>query len=173
MAILRDHGGVAPHYHLLNGAMSFPCMHAGGVAAGSQTTASWVAELTPGGARHWVTGTAAPCTGLFKPVSVEDPLDLGPSPTDRFHPDALWWRHERFHRRVMRDPEANFPSFTPERDQVEARWLASPPEPADTFREADEALARWTIALPEVRDHRPRFVRRYWATRDRRAGLAH
>ena len=51
MAILRDHGGVAPHYRLLNGAMASPRMHAGGVAAGSQTTASRVAELTPGGAR--------------------------------------------------------------------------------------------------------------------------
>jgi secernin len=173
MAILRDHGGVAPRYRLLNGAMAFPCMHAGGVATGSQTTASWVAELTPAGARHWVTGTAAPCTALFKPVSVTQPLDLGPSPTDRFHPDAMWWRHERFHRRVMRDPEANFPSFIPERDEIQARWLASPPEPEEAFRHADEALARWSIGLPEVRDRRPWFMRRYWAVRDRRAGLAH
>ena len=173
MAILRDHGGAAPRYRLLNGAMAAPCMHGGGLATGSQTTASWVAELTFAGARHWVTGTAAPCTGLFKPVSVTDPLDLGRSPTDRFHPDSLWWRHERFHRRAMRDPQANFPSFVPERDEIEARWLASPPDPADAFRRADEALARWVIGLPEIRDGRPRFVRRYWAVRDRRAGLAH
>jgi len=172
MALLRDHGGVAPHYRLLNGAMASPCMHAGGVAAGSQTTASWVAELTRGGVHHWVTGTAAPCTGLFKPVSVTHPLDLGPSPTDRFHPEALWWRHERFHRRVMRDPAANFPSFVPERDEIQAGWLTSPPDPADAFRQADEALGRWVIGLPGVRDRRPRFVRRYWAVRDRRAGLA-
>jgi secernin len=141
------------------------------LARGSQTTASWVAELTPVGGRHWVTGTAAPCTGLFKPVSVARPLDLGTSPTDRFHPGALWWRHERFHRRVLRDPQANFPSFAPERDEIEARWLASPPDPAEAFREAEEALARWVIGLPEIRDRRPRFVRRYWAVRDRRAGL--
>jgi secernin len=173
MAILRDHGGATPRYRLLNGAMAAPCMHAGGVAAGSQTTASWVADLAPAGARHWVTGTAAPCTGLFKPVSVDRPLDLGPSPEDHFHPETLWWRHERFHRRVMRDPEAHFPSFTPERDEIEARWLASPPDPDDAFRQADEALARWLAALPEVRDHRPRFVRRYWVVRDRRAGLTH
>jgi secernin len=168
---LRQIERVAPRYRLLNGAMASPCMHAGGVAVGSQTTASWVAELTPGGGRHWVTGTAAPCTGLFKPVSVTQPLDVGTSPTDRFHPAALWWRHERLHRRVMRYPEATFPTFAAERDEVEARWLASPPDPADAFRQADEALDRWGIGLPKVRNRRPRFVRRYWAVRDRRAGL--
>lgn len=172
MSILRDHGGTAPRYRLLNGAMAFPCMHAGGVATGSQTTASWVAELTPAGTHHWVTATAAPCTGLFKPVSVEHPLDLGPSPTDRFHPGALWWRHERLHRRVMRDPETSFPTFTPERDEIQSRWLASPPDPADAFREADETLNRWTTGLPLAPDRRPHFVRRYWEARDARAGLA-
>ena len=80
MAILRDHGGPAPRYRLLNGAMAAPCMHAGGLATGSQTTASWVAELTSAGARHWVTGTAAPCTGLFKPVSVDRSPRPGPLP---------------------------------------------------------------------------------------------
>lgn len=172
MALLRDHGGVSPDYRLLNGAMAAPCMHAGGIAAGSQTTASWVAELTPAGARHWVTATAAPCTGLFKPVSVGHRLDLGPSPTDLGDPATLWWRHERFHRRVMRDPDAAFPSFTAERDQMEARWLAAPPESAEAFRQADGALARWQAGLPVSVDRRPRFVRRYWAKRDRRAGLA-
>jgi secernin len=171
MAVLRDHGGASPAYHLLNGAMSAPCMHAGGIATGSQTTASWVADLTPAGAHHWVTATAAPCTGLFKPVAVERPLDLGPAPTDRYDPATLWWRHERFHRRVVREPQAAYPTFTSERDQIEARWLASPPEPEAAFREADATLARWHAGLPESPDRRPAFVRRYWAKRDRRAGL--
>jgi secernin len=171
MAILRDHAGEAPAYRLLNGAMAAPCMHAGGLATGSQTTASWVAELTPAGARHWVTATAAPCTGLFKPVTVAEPIDLGPAPTDRYDPATLWWRHERFHRRVMRDPVAAWPAFVPERDAIEARWLAAPPDPGEAFREADAALARWEAALPESLDRRPAFVRRYWAKRNRRAGL--
>jgi len=171
MAILRDHGGTSPTYRLLNGAMTTPCMHAGGIATGSQTTASWVAELTPAESRHWVTATAAPCTGLFKPVTVEHPLDLGPAPDDRYDPAALWWRHERFHRRVMRDPAAAFPTFAAERDEIEARWLASPPGPEEAFREGDSALARWEAALPATPDRRPGFVRRYWAERHRRAGL--
>jgi dipeptidase len=171
MAVLRDHGNAAPTYRLLNGAMAAPCMHAGGTATGSQTTASWVAEITPASARHWVTATAAPCTGLFKPVTVNHPLDLGPTPGDHWDPGALWWRHERFHRRVMRDPDAAYPAFTPERDALETRWLASPPEPEAAFNEAEAALARWDAGLPDLHDRRPGFVRRYWAKRDRRAGL--
>ena len=63
MALLRDHGAGRrwTRYRLLNGAMSAPCVHAGGVSVRSQTTASWVAELAPGRIRHWATGTAAPC----------------------------------------------------------------------------------------------------------------
>ena len=175
MAILRDHGtgGPAPAYTATTGAMAAPCMHAGGLAAASQTTASWVAELSRDHDRHWVTATAAPCTGLFKPVEVTSPLDLGPAPTDRYDERCLWWRHEVLHRRTLRDPSRLAPRFTPERDDVEARWLANPPEPAEAFVEADGLVARWTadVAVAADRDTRPLVVQRYWRTRDRRAGL--
>jgi dipeptidase len=173
MAVLRDHGGPSPRYSPVTGAMGAPCMHAGGLAAASQTAASWVAELTPGGAQHWVTGTAAPCTGLFKPVRVDEPLDLGAAPTDRFDEGALWWRHERFQRRCLADPARLLPVFTDERDAVEQRWVADPPEPADAFAEADRLLERWAgdVAAIPVRDTRPAWVRRYWKVRNRRAAL--
>ncbi len=183
-AALRDHGdggdpvvdrapGRAPRYRWHNGAMAAPCMHAGGLLAASQTTASWVAELAPGAIRHWVTATAAPCTGLFKPVRVDEPLDLGPDPTDRADARSLWWRHERLHRRVMRDPAALLPRFAGERDATEARWLAAPPPPRDAFAEGDRLLADWTARVTAAggRDRRPPLVRRYWAVRARRAGL--
>lgn len=179
IASLADHGIKSgapdePRYSLMNGGMAAPCMHAGGLAVNAQTTASWVADLRLEGAAHWVTGTAAPCTALFKPVQVTNPLDLGPQPTDRYDPAALWWRHELLHRMAMRDPEVTYLLFRKERDAVQARWLVAPPDPAAAFAEADELLARWTAALasrPGGRDIRPGWVRRYWRKRDARAGL--
>lgn len=174
MRALRDHGdGPAPGYHLLNGAMRAPCMHAGGVLVGSQTTASWVSELRPDAMRHWVTATAAPCTSLFKPVRVGEPLDVGPAPSDRADARSLWWRHERLHRRVMRDPVSLLPLFAGDRDAIEARWLENVPDPAAAFVEADRRLEEWTgrVAAAGGEDRRPAWVRRYWAERDRRAGI--
>jgi secernin len=172
MRALRDHGDAPePRYHLLNGAMAAPCMHAGGLVAASQTTASWVAELRPDAVRHWVTGTAAPCIGLFKPVRVDDPLDLGPRPSDRADSSSLWWRHERLHRQVLRDPTRLRPLFVAERDVIEARWRAEPPEPSTAFAEGDRVLTEWTARVAEAAgpDTRPRAVRRYWRVRDERA----
>jgi hypothetical protein len=174
VAALRDHGpSPNPRYSLLSGALSRPCVHAGGLLAAVQTTASWVSDLRPGRVRHFATGTAAPCTSLFKPVDVCAPLDLGPPPTDRFDPAALWWRHERLHRRVMQDPSALLPFFASERDEIERRWLENPPEPGDAFAEAERLLEAWTDAVESrpVVDRRPPWVRRYWRVRDRRAGL--
>jgi dipeptidase len=181
-AALRSHGpgaGAAPRYRWHNGGLNAPCAHAGGRLASSQTTASWIAELTPKGVRHFATATAAPCTALFKPVRVGEPLDLGSAPSDRYDPASLWWRHERLHRAVSRDPERLLPLFAGERDALEATWLAEGASalPADAFAEGDRRLADWTARVeqaarlrPEA-DARPGFVRRYWAKRDARAGL--
>jgi len=174
MRLLRDHGEGRdwPAYRRLNGAMSAPCVHAGGLATASQTTASWVAELAPAGARHWVTGTAAPCVGLFKPARVEEPLDLGPAAGDRADDTSLWWRHERVHRALLSDPARLAAPLLSERDALEERWLRDPPSPEVAFKEGDALLARWSSRLQGARDVRPAFVRRYWSKRDRRAGLA-
>jgi hypothetical protein len=148
-------------------------MHGGGVAASSQTTGSLVSELSGSGCRHWVTGTAAPCTGLFKPVSVDDSLDLGSPPTDRADDRSLWWRHERLHRQVVKDPLRLSPLFAFERDEVESLWIKSPPESKKAFAEGDRLLERWLDAIKRktVEDRRPLWARWYWRKRNTRAGL--
>lgn len=175
VTILRDHGGAhaTPHYSWLNGGLGAPCVHAGGLVASSQTTASWVADLRHGTVRHWATATSAPCTSLFKPVAVELPLELSANPTDRADDESLWWRHERLHRTVMCDPARLLPRYAHQRDEIERAWLADPPNSAEAFAEADRLLARWSeeVLAHAGPDTRPGFVRRYWKRRNREAGV--
>jgi secernin len=176
MAILRDHGeaaGFTPAYSRLNGAMGSPCVHAGGMVANSQTTASWVAELREGSARHWATASAAPCCGLFKPVQVVAPVAMGAEPTDRFDAGCPWWLWERLHRRVARDPGRLLPLYADERDALEADWLRAPPESGAAFAEAERRRRSWERRVVEAAgdDARPGWTRRYWRTRNERAGL--
>ena len=174
MTMLRDHGAgrSQPHYAVLNGAMAAPCMHAGGLVANSQTTASWVSDLR-GAHHHWATATAAPCTALFKPVNVDEPVDLGPTPSD-VADDSLWWRHERLHRAVVRDPTALYPLFAAAREVAELAWLNDRPPSAEAFAEADRLLSGWTQQAQDEsgKDRRPPWTRRYWRIRDERSGLA-
>jgi len=176
VAVLRDHGAGRrwPVYARATGAMRAPCMHAGGLVAASQTTASWVAELRTGASLHWVTATAAPCLAVFKPVRVTEPLDLGPAPTDRFDPNSLWWRQERLHRSLIADPTRLAEDYLAERDALEAQLGLEHCGPAQSFARADALLARWLerISPLSLRDTRPPIARAYWRRRDARAGLA-
>jgi len=175
MAVLRDHGAGRrwPVYARSNGAMRAPCMHAGGLVAASQTTASWVADLRAGDSRHFVTATAAPCLSVYKPVRVTEPLDLGPAPTDRFDPETLWWRQERLHRRLIADPARLAEDYVGERDALEAQLRLELTGPAESFARADALLARWLERLAPLawRDRRPPITRAYWRKRDARAGV--
>jgi dipeptidase len=176
-AALRSHGrNPSPRYRLHHGAMDAPCMHAGGILASSQTTASWIADLRPGtpdGGRHWVTATAAPCTSLFKPVAVHDPLDMGVRPTNVADGSSRWWRHELLHRAVMTDPLLLGARYLTERDRVERSWFEDPPGGAAAFAVADALTERWArdVRAGVAGDRRPWWVRRLWAGRDRAAQL--
>jgi secernin len=174
-AILRDHGDgrVEPRYSLVRGGLDAPCVHAGGLIASSQTTGSWISELSPAGVRHWATGTAAPCVSLFKPVAVDQPIDVG-APSDRFDETSLWWRGERVHRRVLRNPAQFLPRLTQERQSVEDAWFEAPPDTKEAFRVAAELTNHSIEAFEsgaEAADLRPLFVRSYWRKRNVRAGF--
>lgn len=172
-AALRDHGPTGlPVYSPLNGALAAPCAHAGGLLTSTQTTASWVADLR-GTPQHWVTATAAPCTSVFKPVRVDEPVELGPTPTDRFDDRTLWWRHERLHRATMIDPATLLPRYRHQRDLLEATWVADPPESATAFEHAERLDAAWLddVLSAGQPDRRPRLVRRLWDGWTRNAGM--
>lgn len=168
MGILRDHGaqGRPPEYKFVNGGLETPCVHGGGFFASSQTTASWVVDLKADTPIHWVTATAAPCTGLFKPVRLKQPIDTGLPARDVMN-DSLWWRHERFHRRVVRNPVVLTPLFAPERDAQEKEWVASPPDSVTAFQTGRVLLQEWTEAVTarECDDTRPKWTQRYWEKR--------
>jgi len=126
-AILRDHGEAAsgafcPDRGLLHSQI---CNHAGwGPIRVSQTTGSLVSRLTPGAATHFVTGTAAPCTSLFKPIWVDTPLVPDQPPAgEAFDAQCLFWQHELLHRSILQDYQQGMQFITPRRNQLEADLL--------------------------------------------------
>jgi hypothetical protein len=74
---------------------------------------------------------------------------------------------------VLRDHPASLARFGPERDRVEAAWLAETPDGAEAFARADALEERWLadLAAADLPDRRPAWVRRQWRAIDRAAGL--
>lgn len=145
--VLRDHQQGPPLPGRTYGARI--CAHMQGNPLG-HTTASWVADLTPGKSVHWVTGTAAPCTSLFKPVLFKIGLpDHGPKPGAHEEAASLWWRHERLHRALDEGDSDLRGAFVEERDSLEARFLEAIQECPHV--DGDEGL-----------DAARRIVRRCW-----------
>lgn len=197
---LRDHGGgedgsddtntYRPDRGVLGVLGSEVCMHAGyGPVRRSQTTGSMVSRLTSSTEdAHLVTGTAAPCTSVFKPVWVDAPVpDTGPSPTDEAYEESLFWRHERLHRETLRDYPARIVVYEDERDTLEAETVegalklaeegVSADERAayseDCFERAASATKEWTQRVTEAPiEKRPSFLfRRAWNEYNESAGL--
>lgn len=172
MNLLRDHGPDSSQDWLpgkgITGAEL--CMHASvGPIRISQTTGSMVSKLTPDGATHWLTGTAAPCTSTFKPVWIDAGLpDLGPSPTGAYDEAALWWRHEDLHREILRDYPTRIAEIETERDALESNFLKSCPDASsssvaerlnftsDCFITVEDAEKRWLSQVHNLSARHPR-----------------
>lgn len=171
MAAVREHTSEEGlDWSVVNGTLTAPCVHAGGLVASSQTTASLVADLRAE-PLYWATATSAPCTSLFKPVRVGEPVDLGPAARNRYDPANYWWAHERLHRATVRDLGSLLPRYRRARDEVEAEFLASPPPSAEAFARGAALEREWLSLVGEGRDSRPGFVRRRWRSLDEAAGL--
>ncbi|MCS7178138.1 MAG: C69 family dipeptidase [Anaerolineae bacterium] len=147
MAALRDHGPEAesdPHWNPGRGwQMETLCVHAGwGPTRPSQSVGAMVAHLIPGMPIVWVTGTSAPCTGLFKPIflggaGLPSMPGLEREPTGTYDPGTLWWNHERLHRQVIRDYATRLPVYREERDALETTFLEEAAEMGARYRQAN------------------------------------
>jgi secernin len=171
MAALRDHGetGTRPWRPDRGVTGATVCMHAGfGPVRGSQTVGSIVSHLDPVHQTHFVTGTAAPCTSLFKPVWLDAGLpDIGPEPNGKFDPSTMFWRHEQIHRLTLIDYPERIKLYQSQRDELEAEFVAkalksagcAPAEkaeiPAHCFQLAKEAEVDWLEQLVLEQDKRP------------------
>ena len=156
---LRDHGEQADeNWTPARGLNTVTvCWHAGfGPIRGSQSVGSMVSHLAPEVQTHYVTGTSAPCTSVFKPVwlGVELP-NTGPSPTGEYDAATLFWRHELLHRATLRDYAARLAAYRHDRDALEQRFIQEAQTcrgrplaerailSARCFAEADEAERDW------------------------------
>ena len=185
MRALRDHGPEAgpdwtPARGLTGAAV---CDHAGfGPIRVSQTTGSLVSHLAADVQTHFVTGTAAPCTSLFKPVWLGTELpQAGPAPTGAYDEASLFWRHEALHRATLRNYAASQPLYAAERDALEHEFVAGAlacrdqdPEQrtactARCFSAADEAEAGWRerLAGAQLPDRRPFLYASAWRAFER------
>lgn len=165
MEILRTHNPLAEMSPRLDKSLigATVCMHAGaGPVRNSQSTGSLVAHLSENVQTCWVTGTSAPCTGVFKPVWLDAgyPLDE-PAPTGTFDERCLWWRHERLHRAVLENYAGRIRAYRSERDDLEKSFVdAAEHAPADAaarralsadcFQRAGVETARWLELAMQV-----------------------
>ncbi|MBZ5739131.1 carcinine hydrolase/isopenicillin-N N-acyltransferase family protein [Nocardioides mangrovi] len=175
MGVLRQNGtGLGPRWSPVNGSMVGPNMHAGGLLASGQTTASWVSDL--GSGIHWATGTSDPAFSLFVPLRVDQPVAeadyVTAGVTNRRDDRSLWWRHEELHRRALRDWLRAERVVATDRDRLQRAWVSEPPAAEEALAEVRLAHERWLPAVRQVteRDARPWWVRQRWAGFDRAAG---
>lgn len=183
--ILRDHQDedYRPDSHFLGNRI---CAHAANKLArnASQTTGSLVAHLTTQTQTCWATGTAAPCTAIFKPIWLEGEVlpELGTEPAGRFDPQSLWWHHEQLHRRILLNYSDRIRRYRAERDRLENLFLQDAAEISSesraeftqhAFTMAGDFTRQWIEnfkALPAA--NRTRWLyRQYWHKQNKKSGI--
>jgi secernin len=128
--ILRLHepdGGSGTNWQPQNGFMfsADVCMHGGfGIIRDSNSAGSLVVHLDKDHPTIFVTGTASPCTSLFKPVWMDASLpDIGPAPSDEYDSHSLFWQHELLHRATIQDFQRRIATYAAERDALEREFV--------------------------------------------------
>ena len=103
--------------------MASPCLHASSFLTPSQTTGSHVADLRPNLQIHWVTGTSAPCTSLYKPLVLKQGIYDFYQGGKTFDEKSMWWKHELLHRLILKAYQPLINVYKTERDQLENTWI--------------------------------------------------
>ncbi len=190
MRALRDHGPDAgPDWSPARGILNFTiCAHGGfgPVRQAGQTMGSMVSHLGSEVQTHFVTGTAAPCTSIFKPLWLGSALpDTGPVPDGAYDEASLFWRHEVLHRATLRNYPARITLYKDERDALEQQFVegaeARLSQPlaervnysVQCFAQADEAEANWTQRVLETqgRDRQRPLYAAAWRAHNKAAQL--
>jgi dipeptidase len=178
--ILRLHqpdGGSGTNWQPQNGFMfsADVCMHGGfGIIRDSNSAGSLVVHLDKKNPTIFVTGTASPCTGLFKPVWMDAALpDIGPAPADEYDPNSLFWHHELLHRATVKDFQHRIATYTAERDALEREFvegglaIASAPAEqrakfsAECFAKAQAVESNWYERVRQI-PAQPKSTLSYW-----------
>ncbi len=163
------------------------CMHAGwGPIRGSQSAGSMISEIDRSDTVHWVTGTAAPCTSLFKPVWMDCGIpDTGISPRGVFDERTLYWRHEFVHRSLLMDYPGRISMIKADQTEFEEEMLKEVSEKSQAsynqrkdisqkaFQKADELESRWFQAVTVDNVHRKNsfLYQSAWKTFNRQARI--
>ena len=103
------------------------CMHAGfGPIRISQSTASLVVYLDKSNPIVFATGSAAPCTSLFKPFWTDSASFLRdePVPSHQADSNSLFWSHEKLHRSVLLNYTERLNAYAADRDALEKKFIA-------------------------------------------------
>jgi len=183
--ILRDHSEVPyqPSSHFLGNRI---CAHAANALArnATQTTGSLVAALTPDSHTYWATGTAAPCTSVFKPIRINRQTlpDLGPAPGPTFERANLWWHHELLHRALLTDFEVGRSRIHAAQQAFEASWMKRTARMApdhffdltrEAFQQSSAALSDWIEQIKTGNSSNvPGWLyRKYWTRQNREARI--
>ena len=130
MADILRHVGDEDEYEVCyDGGPDKVCMHAApGETREWQATGAMIAELAADGPTVWMTGTSATDLSIFKPLFFGMGLpDMGPAPGGTYTEGALWWTHERLHRRAMADYASLKPEIRADFDALEAEFFAEAP----------------------------------------------
>jgi len=164
------------------------CMHAGwGPARGSQTTGSMVSMLSHDHPPvHYLTGTSAPCTSLFKPVWLDAGMPgTGPRLNGTYDETTLFWLHERLHREILRDYATRI-KVVHEKQQIFEQEMIEKVSAAQTipagpryelsvsaFREAETIEAHWLTQVYEeqIQNRNSFLYNSAWNQLDREAKM--